>query len=161
MLLHRVRGDGGVIYRARQGLEPAHISERVMVCMSSSLDAPRVIRTGARIAGRLGARWYAVYVETPRERPARINPRDRDALAKSIVLAESLGATVVRVRAARPADGLIEFARREGITHVIFGQSQRSRWESVLRGSTIDRFLREVPDAAVQVIPVDAAASGS
>jgi hypothetical protein len=33
---------------------------------------------------------------------------------------------------------------REGITHVIFGQTQRSRWEILLRGSTLDRFLREV-----------------
>ena len=142
-------------YRAKEGLEPAFIPERVMVCMSSNLEAPRVIRNGARIAGRLGATWYAVYVETPKERPTRIDPTDRDALAKNIALAESLGATVVRVKAPRPADGLIEFARREGITHVIFGQSQRSRWEVVLRGSTLDRFLREVPDAAVQVIPVD------
>jgi two-component system sensor histidine kinase KdpD len=141
-------------YRAREGLEPAWIPERVMVCMSSNVEAPRVVRTGARIAGRLGARWYAVYVETPRERPARINPRDRDALVSNINLAESLGATVVRVKAERPADGLIAFARREGITHVIFGQSQRSRWEILLRGSVIDRFLGEVRDAAVQVVPV-------
>jgi two-component system sensor histidine kinase KdpD len=144
-------------YRTREGLEPACIPERVMVCMSSNLEAPRVIRNGARIAGRLGARWYAVYVETPKEQPGRISPRDRDALAKNVELAESLGATVVRVRANRPADGLIEFARREGITHVIFGQSQRSRWEILLRGLTLDRFLREVPDAAVQVVPVEAA----
>lgn len=142
-------------YRAKEGLEPACIPERVMVCMSSNLEAPRVVRNGARIAGRLGARWYAVYVETPRERPTRIHPRDREALAKNIALAESLGATVVRVKATRPADGLIEFARREGITHVIFGQSQRSRWEVLVHGSTLDRFLREVPDAAVQVIPVE------
>ncbi len=140
-------------YRAREGLEPAWIPERVMVCMSSNVEAPRVVRTGARIAGRLGARWYAVYVETPRERPGRINPRDRDALVSNINLAESLGATVVRVKAERPADGLIAFARREGITHVIFGQSQRSRWEILLRGSVIDRFLGEVRDAAVQVVP--------
>ncbi len=142
-------------YRAKEGLEPACIPERVMVCMSSNLEATRVVRNGARIAGRLGARWYAVYVETPRERPTRIHPRDREALAKNIALAESLGATVVRVKATRPADGLIEFARREGITHVIFGQSQRSRWEVLVHGSTLDRFLREVPDAAVQVIPVE------
>ena len=142
-------------YRAREGLEPAWIPERVMVCMSSNVEAPRVVRTGARIAGRLGARWYAVYVETPREHPGRINPRDRDALAANITLAESLGATVVRVKATRLADGLIAFARREGITHVIFGQSQRSRWEILLRGSVIDRFLGEVRDAAVQVVPVD------
>jgi two-component system sensor histidine kinase KdpD len=151
--------DKAASYRTSEGLEPACIPERVMVCMSSNLDAPRVIRNGARIAGRLGARWYAVYVETPKEEPARIDPRDRDALAKNVELAESLGATVVRVKASRPADGLIEFARREGITHVIFGQSQRSRFEILLHGSTLNRFLREVPDAAVQVVPVEAASA--
>jgi two-component system sensor histidine kinase KdpD len=65
------------------------------------------------------------------------------------------------VKAPRPADDLIEFACREGITHVIFGQTQRSRWEILLRGSTLDRFLREVPAAAVQVVPVDPAACES
>jgi two-component system, OmpR family, sensor histidine kinase KdpD len=138
-------------------LESAPIPERIMVCMSSSLEAHRVIRSGARIASGLHARWYAVYVETPRERPARISPKDRDALARNIALAESLGATVVRVKARRAADGLIEFARREGISHVILGQTRRSRWEILLRGSTLDRFLREVRDAAVQIVPVDAA----
>ena len=140
--------------RQREGLEPALIPERVMVCMSSNADAPRVLRTGARIAGRLGARWYAVYVETPREAPGKIASADRDALQRNIELAESLGATVVRVRADKPADGLIAFAKREGITHVIFGQSARSRWEIVLKGSTLNRFLEEVRDAAVQVVPL-------
>jgi two-component system sensor histidine kinase KdpD len=114
-----------------------------------------VIRTGARIAGRLGARWYAVYVETPREAPGRIEPDDRRALERNIALAESLGATLVRVRADRPADGLIAFAKREGITHVIFGQSARSRLEILWRGSTLNRFLAEVRDAAVQVVPFE------
>jgi len=148
-------GEKEASYRAREGLEPAYIPERVMVGMSSYGNAQRVIRTGARIAGRLGTRWYAVYVETPRERPGRIDPRDKEALARNIALAESLGATVVRVKADNASEGLIAFARREGITHVIFGQSARSRWELLLRGSVIDRFLREVRDAAVQVVPLD------
>jgi two-component system sensor histidine kinase KdpD len=146
--------DKAASYRAREGLEPALIPERVMVCMSSNALAPRVIRTGSRIAGRLGARWYAVYVETPREKPGRINSHDAEALHENIRLAESLGATVVRVRAARPSDGLIAFAQREGVTHVIFGQSARSRLELLWRGSTLDRFLAAVPDAAVQVVPL-------
>ena len=128
-----------------------------MVCMSSSASAPRVIRAGARIASRLGARWYAVYVVTPRELPARIKPADRDQLARNIALAESLGATVVRVKADRAADGLIAFAQREGVTHVIFGQSARTRWEVLIRGSTLNRFLSAVPDAAVQVVPLNGA----
>ena len=69
-------GEKAASYRAREGLEPALIPERVMVCMSSNALAPRVLRTGARIAGRLGASWYAVYVETPREQPGRIKPAD-------------------------------------------------------------------------------------
>jgi two-component system sensor histidine kinase KdpD len=146
-------GEKAASYRAREGLEPALIPERVMVCMSSNALAPRVIRTGARIAGRLGSKWYAVYVETPRERGDRINPRDAEALRQNIRLAESLGATVVRVRADKPSDGLIAFAQREGVTHVIFGQTARSRWELLRHGSTLDRFLGAVPDAAVQVVP--------
>ena len=148
-------GEKAASYRLREGLEPALIPERVMVCMSSNVAAPRVIRTGARIAGRLGGKWYAVYVETPQERPGKIRPDDSDALRQNIRLAESLGATVVRVKAERPADGLIAFAQREGITHVIFGQSARTRWELLWRGSTIDKFLTTIRDAAVQVVPPD------
>jgi two-component system sensor histidine kinase KdpD len=147
-------GEKAASRRQREGLEPALIPERVMVCMSSAGDAPRVLRAGARIAGRLGARWYAVYVETPREAPGRINPRDRDALQRNIALAEELGATVVRVKADKPGDGLIAFAKREGITHVVFGQTARTRWEILTKGSTLNRFLQEVGDAAVQVVPL-------
>ena len=148
-------GEKAATYRAREGLEPALIPERVMVCMSSNALAPRVIRTGARIAGRLGAKWYAVYVQTPREQPGRIGARDAEALQENIRLAESLGATVVRVKADRPSDGLVAFAQREGVTHVIFGQSARSRLELVWRESTLNKFLSAVPDAAVQVVPLN------
>jgi two-component system sensor histidine kinase KdpD len=72
-----------------------------------------------------------------------------------LALAESLGATIVRVRADRAPDGLIAFAKREGITHVVFGQTARSSWEIVLKGSTLNRFLQDVRGATVQVVPLD------
>jgi two-component system sensor histidine kinase KdpD len=140
-------------YREREGLDRAVIPEKVMVSMSSSRTARKLLRAGARIAGRLGAVWYAVYVETQKEDPSRINPEAANQLAENIALAEELGATVVKLKAKRAADGLIEFAKREGITHVIFGQSARSRWDILLNGSVLNRFLAEVKDAAVQIIP--------
>jgi len=36
---------------------------------------------------------------------------------------------------------------------VVFGQSARSRWDVLLHGSVINRFLREVRDASVHVAP--------
>jgi two-component system, OmpR family, sensor histidine kinase KdpD len=141
-------------YREREGLEQAAIPEKVMVCMASRGSAKKLLRTGSRIAGRLASDWYAVYVETPREEPGRIDPADHATLMENIRLAEELGANVVKLQARRVADALIEFARREGITHVVFGQSARSRWDILLHGSVINRFLSEVRGATVQVVPL-------
>ena len=142
-------------YREREGLEQAVIPEKVMVCMASRGSAKKLLRTGSRIAGRLAGDWYAVYVETPQEELGRIKPEDYAALQLNMRFAEELGAKVVKLNARRVADALIEFARREGITHVVFGQTSRSRWDILLHGSIINRFLDEVRDATVQVVPMN------
>ncbi|HZM87247.1 MAG TPA: universal stress protein [Blastocatellia bacterium] len=141
-------------YREREGLEQAAIPEKVMVCMSSRGSAKKLLRTGSRIAGRLASDWYAVYVETPREELGRIKPEDHAALAGNIAFAKELGAEVIKLKGRSVADTLIAFARREGITHVVFGQSARSRWDILLHGSVINRFLNEVRGATVQVVPL-------
>ncbi len=141
-------------YRDREGLERPVIPEKVMVAMASRGSARTLLRVGSRIAGRLATDWYAVYVETPKEEPGRIKPQDHVALADNIRFAQQLGAKVVNLKSSRVADALVEFAKREGITHVIFGQSARSRWDLLLRGSIVDRFLREVRNATVQIVPV-------
>ena len=141
-------------YRQREGLEQAAIPEKVMVCMSSRASAKKLLRTGSRIAGRLASDWYAVYVETPREELGRIKPEDHATLTDNIRFAKELGAEVVKLNGGRVADALIDFARREGITHVVFGQSARSRWDILIHGSVINRFLSEVRGATVQVVPV-------
>jgi two-component system sensor histidine kinase KdpD len=141
-------------YREREGLEQAAIPEKVMVCMSSRGSAKKLLRTGSRIAGRLASDWFAVYVETPREELGRIKPEDYAALEDNIRFAKELGADVVKLKGRSVADALIDFARREGITHVVFGQSARSRWDILLHGSVINRFLSEVRGATVQVVPL-------
>jgi two-component system sensor histidine kinase KdpD len=142
-------------YREREGLEHAVIPERVMVAMASRGSAKKLLRVGSRMAGRLASDWYAVYVETPNEELGRIKPQDYAALQENIRFAEELGAKVVKLKSRKIADALIDFARREGITHVLFGQTARSRWDILLHGSIINRFLDEVRDATVQVVPVE------
>ena len=142
-------------YREREGLEQAAIPEKVMVAFASRGSAKRLLRTGSRIAGRLASDWYAVYVETPREEPGRIKSEDGAALTENISFAKGLGARVVKLKGKCVADALIDFARREGCTHVVFGQSARSRWDVLWHGSVINRFLSEVRDATVQVVPIE------
>jgi two-component system sensor histidine kinase KdpD len=125
-----------------------------MVCLTSRGNAKKLLRIGSRIAGRLASDWFAVYVETPREEPGRMDPKDYVTLMDNVRLAEELGAKFVRLKSARVADALIDFARREGVTHVIFGQSARSRLDILLRGSVLNRFLNEARDATVHVVPM-------
>lgn len=143
-------------YRELEGLEHAVIPEKVMVCMASRGSAKKILRTGSRIAGRFATEdWYAVYVETPNEEPGRITPEAYAALQENIRFAETLEAKVVILKSANVADALLAYARENGITHVIFGQSARTRWDIFWRGSVINRFLAEVSDAAVHVIPLE------
>ena len=142
-------------YRQREGLEQAAIPEKVMVAMASRGSAKRILRAGSRIAGRLATDWYAVYVETPAEELGRIKPEDHAALLENIRFGRDLGAKVVKLKGRRVADALIDFARAQGITHVVFGQSSRSRWDILIHGSVINRFLRDVRDASVHVVPLE------
>jgi two-component system sensor histidine kinase KdpD len=142
-------------YREKEGIEQPVVPEKVMVAIASRGSAKKLLRMGSRISGRLASDWYAVYVQTPAEEMGRIKPEDYAALQENIRLAEDLGARVVKLRARSIADALIDFARREGITHVVFGQTSRSRWDILLHGSVINRFLDEVRDATVQVVPLD------
>lgn len=142
-------------YRDQEGLGQPVIPEKVMVAIASRGSAKKLLRTGSRIAGILSSDWYAVYVETPREEVGRIKPEDYAALQESIHFAESLGARVVKLKDRNVSDALVDFARREGITHVVFGQTSRSRLDILLHGSIINRFLDEVRDANVQVVPVE------
>ena len=147
-------GEKAASYRAREGLEPALIPERVMVCMSSNALAPRVIRTGARIAGRLGSKWYAVYVETPREQPDRINPRRcRRAAAEHPARGESRrDGGPGEGRPARRGPDRVRAARRRDARHLrTVGPVAVG---SALAGFDAGSFPERVPDAAVQVVPL-------
>jgi two-component system sensor histidine kinase KdpD len=141
-------------YRRTQGLEQAPIPEKVMVCLSTRPGTERLLRVGARVAGRLASNWYAVYVTRPEDDKGHGDPEAYHRLEEYQRMARDLGAKVVSLTDRNVSDALIRFAQQENISHVVFGQSVRSRWDILLRGSVLNRFLSEVRDVTVQVVPM-------
>jgi len=141
-------------YRRTQGLEQAPIPEKVMVCLSTRPGTERLLRVGARIAGRLNSNWYAVYVTKPNDDKGHGDPEAFHRLEEYERMARDLGAKVVNLTDRNVSDALIHYAQQENISHVVFGQSARSRWDILLRGSVLNRFLSEVRDVTVQVVPM-------
>ena len=141
-------------YRRTQGLEQAQTPEKVMVCLSTRPGTERLLRVGARIAGRLSTNWFAVYVTRPEDDKGHGDPEAWHRLEEYQRMARDLGAQVVNLQDKNVSDCLIRFAQQESISHVVFGQSARSRWDILLRGSVLNRFLAEVRDVTVQVVPM-------
>jgi two-component system sensor histidine kinase KdpD len=147
-------GSKAAQYRRVQGLEQAPIPEKVMVCISTRPGTEKLVRVGARVAGRLATNWYAVNVAAPEEDKGHDDPEAHQRLEDVQRMARDLGAQVVTLKDKHIADALIRFAQQESISHVVFGQSVRSRWDILLRGSVLNRFLAEVRDVTVQVVPM-------
>jgi two-component system, OmpR family, sensor histidine kinase KdpD len=147
-------GKRAAAYRRTQGLEQAPIPEKVMVCLSTRPGTERLLRVGARVAGRLATNWYAVYVARPEDVKNHDDPEALHRVEEYQRMARDLGAQVVNLTEKNVSDALIRFAQQESISHVIFGQSVRSRWDILLRGSVLNRFLAEVRDVTVQVVPM-------
>jgi len=141
-------------YRRNRGLEQAPVPEKVMVCLSTRPGAEKLLRVGARIAGRMASNWYAVYVSRPDNTKGQADPLAFQRLEEYQRMARDLGAQVVNLTSKNVSDSLIQFAQQESISHVVFGQSARSRIDILLRGSVLNRFLGEVRDVTVQVVPM-------
>src|SRR6202789_1415225 len=147
-------GSQAAQYRRTQGLEQAPMPEKVMVCLSTRPGTDKLVRVGARVAGRMATNWYAVNVARPDDDKGHGDPEAFQRLQEYQRMAKDLGAQVITLHDKNIADPLIRYAQQESISHVVFGQSVRSRWDILLRGSVLNRFLAEVRDVTVQVVPV-------
>lgn len=131
----------------------ANTSERVMVCLSlRSPNAPRLLRKGARLADRLGAPWYAVYVQTPRERTERVDAASQRRLADALTLARQLDGVPFEFKGADLPAAVANFVREYGITHVVLGRSRRPWWRQWFGPSLLDRLVGAIPGADIVVV---------
>jgi two-component system sensor histidine kinase KdpD len=156
--LERSAGKGAVALEARDGGElRARPHGRLMVALSSS--PPRgaaLLRRASRMAGRLATDWFAVFVETPREAPERIDAEAQRHLLDHLELARQLGAEVVRLRSADPAAALLDFARSHQVSDLVLGRSRQPWWRRALGRSVPQRLLDEASDLDIHVVGLDA-----
>src|SRR5260221_3040393 len=124
--------------RAIPGPWPA--AERLLVAVSPGALAERLVRAARRLADGLNAEWTAIYVETSAN--ANLSPGEHDRIARTLHLAEELGARPVTIPGHRAAETVLEYARSHNFTKIVAGKPLRSRWVELLRGSLVDQLIR-------------------
>lgn len=149
--LNRQREDRAALQR--EGGRRTQPAECVMVGLSSNpYDSDKLLRKACRIAGQLGADWYAVHVETPSESVSRISTRDFVALLDNINLASDLGAETVWLKSEDVTGALLDFARAHGVTKIVVGRTNQSLWRRVLKHDVVKRLLDTAEDFDIEVV---------
>ena len=124
------------------------VRERIAVCVSSHPSSQYLIARAARMARRLDAELYVVYVDTGRDR----HNENQNALEANLQFAENLGAKIERLKGRSVADAVGKLVREKHITQVIFGRSVEKGWKKYLYLSPAHRFLRESPEVDVHIV---------
>lgn len=143
-------------------------SERVLVGFDHRLHTRQVLRHAWRLAHGLHADLIAISIQ-PEGYLAwtsklisflkygadirRQRELARQHLEEHAVLAEDLGAEVIRTRSTDIARTIFDTAKEHKITQIVLGQPARSYWEEILRGSIINRLLRLDIEADIHLVP--------
>ncbi|MGJ5178520.1 DUF4118 domain-containing protein [Bradyrhizobium oligotrophicum] len=134
---------------------PWAAGERILVCVSEDPRAASLVRYTKRLADRVHAPWTAVTIETRRN--LQLSDKQRDRLADTLRLAETLGGEALTIPGAgrRIADDLISFAQANNVTQIIIGKSSRSRLFEIVRGSVVHDLVRRAGNISIHVIAGD------
>jgi len=137
----------------RDGADPHRTTERVMVCLSSrSPHSEQMLRKASRLAGRLGAPWYAVYVQTPAEEMHRVEAAVQRQVFNSLTLARQLGGIPWEFKGPDVVSAIATFAREYGITQILVGRTLRPWYRRWFGPSFLDRLVLAVEAADVIVV---------
>ncbi|MDS1030047.1 universal stress protein [Bacillota bacterium LX-D] len=124
--------------------------EAIVVCVNLQPDSDRLIRRGFRIAYRLKAEWYVVYVKDQ-----ALTPEEEQRLQKLKELTERLGGKFEIHQAAERRKvfrKLVEVLNQKEATQVVIGHSARTRWEEIWKGAVVQKLLRAVRHLDVLVV---------
>ena len=141
--------------RQKHGGPADNGSDRIMVCLSSrSPNVHRLLRKGARLADRFNAPWYAVYVQTPKERAERIDAATQRRISDALSLAQQLGGVSMPFSGPSFEEAVAAFVAEYRITHIVMGRSLRPWYQRWFGNTALDRLVHTIPSVDITLVDV-------
>ncbi len=128
------------------------IREHVVVCVTPTPRALRLIRRAYRFARGMQGAFDCITVGTP---GVRLEKKEAEQWEAAKKMATELGANVLYLEGDNPADEIARYINRTGTTLLVLGETGQSRWSEVLKGSVINRISRQVHKVDIIVIATD------
>lgn len=128
------------------------INERnIMICVTRQKACERLIKAGKQMAkGHADARLYVVHVAKKGENFLG-NPDEGEALDYLFEVSKEAGAQMTVLRSDHVVDTLVDFARKNGVSVVVMGESPGSSGDGVR--NIIHEMEKCLPDLELKVVP--------
>jgi two-component system sensor histidine kinase KdpD len=119
---------------------PWPASEHVLVCVNEHPSSAELMRRARRLADSLKGTWTALYIESPRH--LALSEIQKDRVADTLRLAQRLGAEAITLPGRDIAQAVLDHARKNNVTQILIGKSERSRGFELLHGSVVRDLMR-------------------
>jgi two-component system sensor histidine kinase KdpD len=129
-----------------------NIHERVLVCVSTYPNSMQLLRRGARLASYMRAPLYCVFVNDP---DRFLNKTESLHIETCERMCQEFGGQFIRVADLNKAKAIADIAKQYRITQIVIGESQRSRWKALLRGSLTQGLLKSLKNIDVHIIATE------
>ncbi|MDD5306436.1 MAG: sensor histidine kinase KdpD [Deltaproteobacteria bacterium] len=134
--------DQGDRWREAQGItRPWATRDKLMVAIGPAPQSANLVRAAYRMASRLQVPWIAVTVESAQA--GSVSDQDKARLEAHLALAERLGAEILVLSGDDVSGQVLAAARERSVTRLLTGKPTRSSWSARLRGSPVDRLVRD------------------
>ncbi|MDZ8223091.1 universal stress protein [Nostoc sp. ChiVER01] len=126
-----------------------NIHERVLVCISTYPNSVQLLRRGARLANYMNAPLYTLFVADPerfltKEESLHIHTCEK--------LCKEFEGSFIRVTNSNVANAIAQTAEKYRITQIVIGESQRSRWQMLLKGSLTQKLVHLLKNIDLHII---------
>lgn len=123
--------------------------EHITVLVAPRPLATRLVRRGYTLAKRMQGTFSTVQVRVP---GATLSKKEQGFLDEAYELTRELGGQIVELQGESVPHEIIQHVTEAGTTFIVMGQSARSRLEEVIRGSIINRIMRETKNIDIVVV---------
>ncbi|WP_050616311.1 KdpD-like non-kinase potassium sensor [Bacillus testis] len=131
---------------------PLGVYDRIMVCVHYGPTAEKLIRRGYRMAHRMKAELYILHIASEKE--PFYSAEKQQKIKRWKALADEFNAHfIIEERGkSKPADIIVSIAKKYRITQIILGQSARTRWDEVRKGSIVNSIMRNARNIDITIV---------
>ncbi|HEY4001884.1 MAG TPA: universal stress protein, partial [Candidatus Xenobia bacterium] len=150
-----LRQTADAVEHTLQGKAPTAVppptGDVVMVCLTERPSAAALVRRGKRVADRLQAECYVVYVVHD-EDWTDVPPEAKRKVKEHLALSEGLHMKTQVLVGRDIADTICDFALKNGVTQVFLGRSIHTGLKEFLSRNVIERVIRKIDNLDIHVV---------